>query len=124
LSHVPSLMLNLFLCAYLPSMYHLWCLCSCLLPPFLLNSMFVCLFCSTGVWTQGLHLDSLHLPFFVMGYLEIGFCELFAWGWLWTEIPHISSSWVIRIKGVSHQGPTVVFTVEFWGHILWILVLC
>jgi hypothetical protein len=36
-------------------------------------------FCSTGVWTQGLHLEALHQSFlFVMGFFEIGSGELFA----------------------------------------------
>jgi hypothetical protein len=26
------------------------------------------IFWGTGVWTQGLHLESLHKPFFVMGF--------------------------------------------------------
>jgi hypothetical protein len=29
--------------------------------------------CGTGVWTQGLHFEPLHQPFFVMGFFEIGF---------------------------------------------------
>jgi hypothetical protein len=33
----------------------------------------------TGVWTQGLHLEPLHQPFFVKGFFEIGSWELFAW---------------------------------------------
>jgi hypothetical protein len=35
-------------------------------------------FCSTGVLTQGLHLEPLHQPFFVMSFFEIGSLELFA----------------------------------------------
>jgi hypothetical protein len=35
-------------------------------------------FCSTGVSTQGLHLESLHQSFFVIGIFEIGSLELFA----------------------------------------------
>jgi hypothetical protein len=37
------------------------------------------IFFSTGVWTQGLHLESLHQPFFVIGFFEIGSHKLFAW---------------------------------------------
>jgi hypothetical protein len=61
------------------------------------------IFCSTGIWTQGLHLEPPHQPFFVMGFFEIGSCELFAWGWLWTVILLISASWVAGITGVSHR---------------------
>jgi hypothetical protein len=34
-------------------------------------------FCSTGAWTQSLHLKPLHQPFFVMGFFKIGSCKLF-----------------------------------------------
>jgi hypothetical protein len=34
--------------------------------------------------TQGLHLEQLHQPFFVMGFFEIGSFELF----LWTGLNH------------------------------------
>jgi hypothetical protein len=47
------------------------------------NSFF---FCNTGAWTQGLHLELLHQPF-----------------WLRTMILLISASWVARITGMSHQ---------------------
>jgi hypothetical protein len=69
---------------------------------------FICLFWGTGAWTQGLHLESLHQPFYVMGFF------FFFWdkvsqtiflGWLWTGILLISASWVGRITGVSHQCP-------------------
>jgi hypothetical protein len=36
-------------------------------------------FCGTGVWTQGLHLEPLHQPFFVMDFFEIGSHKLFPW---------------------------------------------
>jgi hypothetical protein len=39
---------------------------------------FVCV-CGTGIWTQGLHHEPLHQPFFVKGFSEIGSHELFAW---------------------------------------------
>jgi hypothetical protein len=35
-------------------------------------------FFHTEVRTQGLHLELLHQPFFVMGFFEIGSLELFA----------------------------------------------
>jgi hypothetical protein len=36
-------------------------------------------FGSTEVWTQGLHLEPLHQPFFVKGFFKLGSRELFAW---------------------------------------------
>jgi hypothetical protein len=47
-------------------------------------------FCSVGVWTQGLHLEPLHQPFFVKVFFEIetGSLELFPWAGLETR-----SSW-------------------------------
>jgi hypothetical protein len=36
-------------------------------------------FCGTGAWTQGLHLEPFHQPYFYEGFFEIGFRELFAW---------------------------------------------
>jgi hypothetical protein len=35
-------------------------------------------FCGAGIWTQGLHHEPLHQPFFVMGFFKIGSRELFA----------------------------------------------
>jgi hypothetical protein len=41
--------------------------------------LFIYLFiCSTGAWTQGLNLEPLHQPFFVMCFIETGSWELFA----------------------------------------------
>jgi hypothetical protein len=42
-------------------------------------------FCGTGVWTQGLYLESLLQPFFIMGFFEIVSPAIFP-GWLWTSI--------------------------------------
>jgi hypothetical protein len=39
-------------------------------------------FTSPGCKTQGLHLEPLHQPFFVMGCFVIGSCQLFAWAGL------------------------------------------
>jgi hypothetical protein len=35
-------------------------------------------FSGTGVWTPGLHLESLHQPFFFVGFFKIGSLKLFA----------------------------------------------
>jgi hypothetical protein len=40
--------------------------------------LFIYLF-GTAAWTQSLHLEPLHQPFFVIGIFEIGSLELFAW---------------------------------------------
>jgi hypothetical protein len=37
------------------------------------------LFCDTGVWTQGQHLEPLHQPLFLKGFFELGSRKLFAW---------------------------------------------
>jgi hypothetical protein len=59
-------------------------------------------FCSTGAWTQGLHLEPLFQPFSVLDIFEIGSHGLFVWGWLWTAVLLIFASWVARITGMSH----------------------
>jgi hypothetical protein len=58
-------------------------------------------FFSTGVWTQGIHLEPLyHQPFFGDGL----FWDRVSWticlGWLWTKILLISASWVARVTGL------------------------
>jgi hypothetical protein len=53
-------------------------------------------FCSTGVWTWGLHLEPLHQPFFMMGFFEIE-------SWFQATILLMSASWVARIIGISHR---------------------
>jgi hypothetical protein len=40
--------------------------------------IFIYLFWGTGAWTQGLHLEPLHQPYFCEGFFEIGSCKLFA----------------------------------------------
>jgi hypothetical protein len=73
---------------------------------FALVYLFIYLFCSSGVWIQGLHLEPLHQPFLVMGFSEIGSCQLLICpGWFQTLILLISASWVARITGVGHQCP-------------------
>jgi hypothetical protein len=41
-------------------------------------------------------------------FFNIGFHEVFAWGWLWTVIHLISASGVARVTDVSHQHLTKV----------------
>jgi hypothetical protein len=59
-------------------------------------------FCSTGAWTQGLHLEPLHQPIFCEGFLEIGSWGTICLGWLQTTILLISASWIVRIASMSH----------------------
>jgi hypothetical protein len=64
--------------------------------------LFFFFFCGAEAWTEGLHLEPLHQPIFVMGFFEIGSHELFDQGWFQTTILLISASWVARITGMSH----------------------
>jgi hypothetical protein len=59
-------------------------------------------FCSTRAWTQGLHLEPLHQPYFCAGFFKIGSCRTICLGWLSTAILLIFASWIVRITGVSH----------------------
>jgi hypothetical protein len=43
-------------------------------------------------WTQSLHLEPLHLPFFVKGFFKIGSRRTICPGWLWIAILQISAS--------------------------------
>jgi hypothetical protein len=79
---------------------------------FLWNKNIFFLFCEKKIFFKsfsywdlnwGLHLEPpRQLPFFVMGFFEIGSCELFAPGWPKAEILLISATWVVRITSVSH----------------------
>jgi hypothetical protein len=70
---------------------------------FLFFSFFLS-FCGTGLWTQGLHLEPLHKPFFVIFFWD-RVCWTICPGWLRTMILLISASWEARIIGVSHRHP-------------------
>jgi hypothetical protein len=52
-----------------------WCLASSCIT-------FFFFFCSTGVWTQGLHFEPFHPPFFVIGFFKLG---------LWNCLPGLAS---------------------------------
>jgi hypothetical protein len=54
-----------------------------------------------GFEKEGLHLQPLHQPCFVMGFFKIRSHDLFYWGWLRTSILLISAR-VARIAGVRH----------------------
>jgi hypothetical protein len=70
---------------------------------FFLPSLFFFFPCITGAWTQGLHLDLLHQPFFVMGSFQGSVSQTLCPGWLQNAILLIFASWIARITGVSHQ---------------------
>jgi hypothetical protein len=59
--------------------------------------------CGTGVWTQGLHLEPLHQPFFVMGFVQDRVVWTICLGWPQTMILLSFVSWVARLTGVSPQ---------------------
>jgi hypothetical protein len=61
-------------------------------------SIYWFIYCGTGFWTQGLHLESLHQPFFVKGFFEIGSLKLAQ-----TLILLISAFWVARIQATGAQ---------------------
>jgi hypothetical protein len=62
-------------------------------------------FCSAWAWTQGLHLEPLHQPFFVMVFFFFFLkkSKPFLRSWFWISTPLVSASWVARIIGVNHQ---------------------
>jgi hypothetical protein len=65
---------------------------------------FLFFFGSTQAWTQGLHIELLHQPFFLWRiFFKTGSHGTVCPGWLWTVFLLISDSWVVRITGVSHQ---------------------
>jgi hypothetical protein len=63
--------------------------------------LFLGTFCSTGVWIQGLYLELLHQPFFVIDFFQARVSQTFCPGWL--QILLISASWVARITSMSHR---------------------
>jgi hypothetical protein len=69
-------------------------------------------FCFTEAWTQGLHLEPHHQPFFVKGFFKMSSHGTICPGWLWTMIFLISASWVARITGVSYSAQhTPIFNI-------------
>jgi hypothetical protein len=43
------------------------------------SGFFFFFFCGTGAWTQNLHVEPFHQPYFCEGFFEIGSQALFAW---------------------------------------------
>jgi hypothetical protein len=91
-------------------------------------------FCGTGAWTQGLHLEWLHQPYFSEEFFETWSRGTICPDWLWTTI---LVSWVARITGTSHwhSGPgwswthSPPFSASWVGgiidmyHCTWLIVL-
>jgi hypothetical protein len=50
-------------------------------------------FCGTRVWTQGLHLEQLHQPFFCAGFFQGRVSQTICPGWLRTTVLLIFASW-------------------------------
>jgi hypothetical protein len=112
-------------------------LIACLLFYFLsfFRSFFLSFFCGTGAWTQGLHLELLHQPYFCEGVFKIVSHETICLGWFLTTILLISATWVAMITGVSHwsqQGLSFLSVTWFYPIVTlvqtlknaWTLVFC
>jgi hypothetical protein len=107
----------------------------------LLLVWFCFVFCGTGAWAQGLHLEPFHQPFFVKGFFEMGSRELFplagfklwsswslpteslglqVWGISASKVLRKSSEQVSRLRSVqsSHLALTNIFLI-----IVFILIL-
>jgi hypothetical protein len=88
---------------------------------------FVLYFCSTGAWTQGLHLEPLHQPFW-------GVCVCVRWIFLWARVLQticpcwllgsillISASCIPKIAGVSYTWHLLALNVVFWCTVILML---
>jgi hypothetical protein len=60
--------------------------------------------CGAAVWTEGIHLEPLHQPFFGVcdGFFQDRVSRTICLGWIWTMILLIAASWVARITGMNH----------------------
>jgi hypothetical protein len=83
--------------------------------------LFCFVFCGTRAWTQGLHLEPLHQPvfmifFFFWDWISQTICPV----WLWIMILLISASWDLppRITGMSHQHLVRLFLI---GLVKWVV---
>jgi hypothetical protein len=95
----------------------------------LTNTVFINLlvyyfFCSTGVWTQDLHLKPLHQPLFCDGYFQNRALWTICLGWLWSMILQISAFWVARIIGMSHQCPAYYKSIKKQNDIILQALIC
>jgi hypothetical protein len=69
LSEIIALHFSYAFKVFLSRLSFFWCVCVCVC---------VCV-CGSGAWTQGLHLEPCHQPFFMIGFFKIESCKLFAW---------------------------------------------
>jgi hypothetical protein len=69
--------------------------------------------CSTGDWTQGLHLQLFHKSFFCEGFFWDRVTQTIFLGWLWTLILLISASWIARITGML--GVSLLIEAPIWS---------
>jgi hypothetical protein len=67
-------------------------------------------FCITGAWSQGLHLEPLQQPFFVMGFLQIGARELFAQAGL-----ELQFSWILSLSTLRLQNSELSSVLVGWS---------
>jgi hypothetical protein len=84
-------------------------------------SFFVCLFCSTGAWTQGLHFEPFCQPFVAKGFFQDRVSQNYL-SWLPSNcILLISASWVARITGMSHWCPAMlpIFVFNVYSIFIW-----
>jgi hypothetical protein len=75
------------------------------------------LFCfnGPGAWTQGLHLEPLHQPYFCEGFFKIGSQELFAWAGFEPQ-----SSWSLppELLGLQAWATGIWQWYGFWAFYL------
>jgi hypothetical protein len=78
--------------------------------------IFTSFFCGTWFWTQGLHLEPVHHPFFCGGIFQDRVSQTVCLGWLQIVILLISTSWVARITGMNYWCLAIYFllTILSW----------
>jgi hypothetical protein len=92
--------LELHICSF-PSIF----MCLCQWNFFWCAWVFVVASCGTGVRTEGLHLEPLHLSFFYDVFFWDRVLRIFAWSGFEPWSSWSPTSWVARIIGVSHWCP-------------------
>jgi hypothetical protein len=77
-------------------------------------------FFSTRVWTQGVHLEPLHQPYFCDGFFRDKVSCIIFWDWLQTTVLLIFASLVARITGMSHWHPVSQQFFKLWGNVVYL----
>jgi hypothetical protein len=67
---------------------NLWKMINLMIKDMLLQYSFF-FFCCTGAWTQGLHLEPLHQPYFCEAFFETESLELFVWAGFECSLPDL-----------------------------------